>query len=362
VKKFDKSFTIINTKYFYKEEDFMKKFLALLLTLCLVVCTFAACDTNTAEDTAEGGDSTLQIDGVADVVGSLTMGTGGESGTYYAFGGVLSTIIGQVSQIGVTVVSTGGSKDNIVSMDSGIYQLGTVQSDVMTYAYEGTNTFKEDGAIKSFRVVGALYAETVQMVTVDKNIASVADLKGKSVCVGDVGSGTYFNTIDVLKAYDMTINDITPVYQSFGDSTESLKDGKIDAAFLCAGAPTTAVTELAASTPVYLISIDKDHMAKLLEACPYYAEYSIPAGTYEGFDEDTVTVTVKCTLICSEDLDEDLVYALTKIIFEAKDAITDLHAKGAELDLEFATSGITVPFHAGAAKYYKEKGIEVATA
>ena len=341
----------------------MKKFLALLLTLSLVVFTFAACGEKGEEQPApDGGEQTVAVDGVADVVGQVTMGTGGESGTYYAFGGVLSTIIGQASQIGVTVVSTGGSKDNIVSMDSGIYQLATVQSDVMSYAYEGTNTFEEDGAIKSFNVVGALYPETVQMVTVDKSIASVADLKGKSVCVGDVGSGTYYNTIDVLAAYDMTIKDVTPVYQSFGDSTESLKDGKIDAAFLCAGEPTTAVVELAASTPVFLISIDEEHMDKLLKACPYYSEYTIPAGTYEGFDEDTTTITVKCTLICSADLDEDLVYAITKIIFEAKDAITELHDKGSKLDLEFATADITVPFHPGAAKYFAEKGIEVKTA
>ena len=340
----------------------MKKILALLLTFALVIATFAACGPTEEPADDNGGDTpAIEIEGVGDVTAALTMGTGGESGTYYAFGGVLANVIDQASQIGITVVSTGGSKDNIVSMDSGIYQLATVQSDVMAYAHDGTNTFEEDGAIDSFKVIGALYAETVQIVTVDPAIKSVADLKGKSVCVGDVGSGTYYNTVDVLAAYDMTIDDITPVYQSFGDSTESLKDGKIDAAFLCAGAPTTAVTELSTSSDVYLISIDDEHMKKLLDSCPYYAEYTIPANTYEGFAEDTTTITVKCTLICSADLEDDVVYALTKIIFEAKDAITALHDKGNELDLTFATEGITVPFHAGAAKYFEEKGVTVAT-
>ena len=340
----------------------MKKILALLLTFALVIATFAACGSTEEPADDNGGDTpAIEIEGVGDVTAALTMGTGGESGTYYAFGGVLANVIDQASQIGITVVSTGGSKDNIVSMDSGIYQLATVQSDVMAYAHDGTNTFEEDGAIDSFKVIGALYAETVQIVTVDPAIKSVADLKGKSVCVGDVGSGTYYNTVDVLAAYDMTIDDITPVYQSFGDSTESLKDGKIDAAFLCAGAPTTAVTELSTSSDVYLISIDDEHMTKLLDSCPYYAEYTIPANTYEGFAEDTKTITVKCTLICSADLEDDVVYALTKIIFEAKDAIIKLHDKGNELDLTFATEGITVPFHAGAAKYFEEQGITVAT-
>ena len=351
----------------------MKKLIALLLCMAMMVCVFAGCGgapsiaetpasapaeaASAAEAPAEAAPAEA-----AAVSANLTMGTGGESGTYYAFGGVLGTYVGQQSGINITVVSTGGSKDNIVSMNDGIYQLATVQSDVMAYAYQGTNSFAESGAITSFRTIGALYAETVQIVTVDPSITSVADLKGKSICVGDVGSGTYYNTIDVLAAYDMTLEDVNPVYQSFGDSTESLKDGKIDAAFICAGAPTTAVTELAASAGVNLISIDDEHMEKLLAACPYYASYTIPAGTYAGFDQDATTITVKATLICSADVDEKVAYNLTKLIFEGKEAITALHDKGKELDLTFATEGIAVPFHAGAAKYFAEKGVTVETA
>ena len=350
----------------------MKKLFALLLSVIMVLTMFAGCGeapsavtgetTPASEATSATASEAAPAEETSSVSASLTMGTGGESGTYYAFGGVLGTYVGQNSDIAINVVSTGGSKDNLVSMNDNIYQLATVQSDVMAYAYQGTNSFAESGAITSFRVLGALYAETVQIVTVDPSITSVADLKGKSVCIGDVGSGTYYNTIDVLAAYDMTLEDITPVYQSFGDSTESLKDGKIDAAFLCAGAPTTAVTELAASSGVNMVSIDEEHMAKLLEACPYYASYTIPAGTYQGFDQDTTTITVKATLVCSADIDEDVAYTLTKIIFDGKEGITALHDKGSELDLTFATEGIAVPFHAGAAKYFAEKGVTVETA
>lgn len=346
----------------------MKKLIALLMAMIMVLGLFAGCGEAppVAADPASEAASAVEEGSAAapasDVTASLTMGTGGESGTYYAFGGVIGTYVGQQSGIAINVVSTGGSKDNLVSMNDNIYQLATVQSDVMTYAYNGTNGFDESGAITSFRVVGALYAEAIQIVTVDPEITSVADLKGKSVCIGDVGSGTYYNTIDVLAAYDMTLDDIKPVYQSFGDSTESLKDGKIDAAFLCAGAPTTAVTELAASTGVNLVSIDDEHMAKLLEACPYYATYTIPGGTYQGFDADTTTITVKATLVCSADLDEEVIYNLTKIIYEGKDGISALHDKGKELDTTFATDGIAVPFHAGAAKYFAEKGVTVETA
>ncbi len=349
----------------------MKKLIALLMAMVMVLCMFAGCGdappvaeeaAPASEAASEAAASAESAAPASEVSASLTMGTGGESGTYYAFGGVLGNYIGQNSGISINVVSTGGTKDNIVSMNDNIYQLATVQSDVMTYAYNGSNGFEESGAITSFRVLGALYAETVQIVTVDTSITSVADLKGKSVCIGDVGSGTYYNTIDVLAAYDMTLEDINPVYQSFGDSTESLKDGKIDAAFLCAGAPTTAVTELATSAGVNMISIDDEHMAKLLDSCPYYASYTIPGGTYQGFDQDTTTITVKATLVCSADTSDEVAYELVKLIYEGKDAITELHAKGAELDTTFATDGISVPFHAGAAKYFAEKGVTVETA
>ena len=328
----------------------MKKILALVLALCMV---FALCACGSSS-----GDS----DTPAASTVSLNVGTGGESGTYYGYTGILGTVIGQKTNVKLTVVATGGSKDNLVSMQDGMYDLATVQSDVMTYAYNGTNSFADSGKIDGFRVLCALYPETVQIVTTDPSLKTVEDLRGKRVCVGDVGSGTYFNAVDVFAAYDMTIDDISPVYQSFGDSTESLKDGKIDAAFLCAGAPTPSVTELAASKTVYMIGFDDAHMEKLLASCPWYAKLVLPAGTYTGFDEDCATVTVKATLVCRADLDDDTAYTIVKTIMESKDDIAALHEKGNSIDLTFATEGIAVPFAAGAAKYFAENGITVETA
>lgn len=336
----------------------MKKILALVLALCMVfalcACGSSAAEAPAAEAPAAEGEKTVSA--------SLTVGTGGESGTYYGYTGILGTVIGQKTGVKLTVVATGGSKDNLVSMQDGMYDLATVQSDVMTYAYNGTNSFADSGKIDGFRVLCALYPETVQIVTTDPSIKTVDDLRGKRVCVGDVGSGTYFNALDVFAAYDMTMDDVSPVYQSFGDSTESLKDGKIDAAFLCAGAPTPAVTELAASKTVYMIGFDDEHMEKLLAACPWYAKIVLPAGTYAGYDEDCATITVKATLVCRADLDEDVAYTIVKTIMESKDDIVALHEKGSSIDLTFATEGIAVPFASGAAKYFAENGITVATA
>ena len=285
----------------------------------------------------------------------LTMGTGGTAGTYYGFGGVLSTQIKEDADLNVTVVSTGGSTANIQGVDDGDYQLATVQSDVMAYAYNGERLFESNGKIDSFSVIGGLYAEGIQLITCDPTLKNVTDLKGKSVSVGDNGSGVYFNALDVLSAAGLSLEDIKPQYQSFGDSTESLKDGKIDAAFVVAGAPTPSITELATTKGAYLVNIAGDVADNLFASCPYYTEYVIPAGTYDGQTEDAYTVMVKATMIVSADLDEDTVYEITKSIYGSADKI--VHAKAAELSIENATTGMTAPFHPGAAKYFAEQGV-----
>ena len=315
-----------------------KKILALIALSLVLVMALASC----------GGAT------------QLAMGTGGTGGTYFAFGGVLNHYVRNHAGVDCTPVPTDGSKANIQGIDSGDYQLGTVQSDVMAYAWAGSNSFASEGAIKSFRVIGGLYAEAVQLITVDPEIKTVADLAGKKVSIGAPASGVYFNAIDVLAAVGLTESDIKAQYQSFNDSAESLKDGKIDAAFVVAGAPTPAVVELMTTNEnARLVPIDGEVSATIMASCPYYTEYKIPAGTYKGQVEDVTTITVKATLIVSADLDEDTVYNITKAIFDNIDGIKAEHAKGAELSLENATSGMTAPFHKGAAKYFAEKGITV---
>ena len=175
----------------------------------------------------------------------LTFTTGGTSGTYYAFGGVLAQYISDNSDVSVTAVAGEGSASNIDMLDMGYAQLAFVQSDVAYYAYNGIRFAQYEGApVTSFTAIAALYNETVQLVTCDPEIKSMEDLRGKNVSIGAAGSGTYFNAMDFLSAYDMTIDDINPQYLSFGDSADALKDGKIDAAFVVAGAPTTAVVDL----------------------------------------------------------------------------------------------------------------------
>lgn len=298
----------------------------------------------------------------ASALAELTFTTGGTAGTYYAFGGVLAQYIADHSDVQVTAVAGEGSAANIDMLDMGYAQLGFVQSDVAYYAANGIRFEQYEGnPVTSFTALAALYNETVQLVTCDPEIKSMDDLRGKNVSIGAAGSGVYFNAMDFLAAYDMTEADINPQYLSFGDSAEALRDGKIDAAFVVAGAPTVAVVDLCATKGAYLVGLDDEHVAKLKEINGAYTECIIPAGTYDGIDTDTKTVAVKAIIIANGDVTDDEAYAIVSTIFENAADITTQHAKGAELDLNYAAE-CGLNYHPGAAKYFAEKGITVKTA
>ena len=291
---------------------------------------------------------------------NLVLGTGGTTGTYYAVGGVMATVLNPVmKESSLTVTSTGASKANIQLVDVGEADLAIVQNDVMYYAYTGTDLFEDEGAYETFSTVAGLYDETVQIITCNSDIKSVEDLKGKTVSVGDAGSGVEFNAKQILGAYDMSFDDINVVNASFGDSADSLKDGKIDAAFIVAGAPTTAVVDLATTKDVSLVQLDEEHIKKLQENYDFYTETVIPADTYKGVSEDATTVSVRATLIASNDVSEDAVYELLKAMFDNQKDLIAGHAKFEFLNLEDAVKGISVPFHPGAKKYFEEQGIKV---
>ena len=211
---------------------------------------------------------------------TLRFVTGGESGTYYAFGSVIAQHASNNAGVKVVGLSGNGSQANVQELVDGTADFAFCQSDVMAYAYNGTNLF--DTKVEGFSTVAALYMEQVQIVTTNPDIKTVADLAGKSVSIGAPGSGVYFNAIDVLGAYGLTEDDIKPTYQSFGDSADALKNGQIDAAFIVAGAPTTAVTDLATTKDTYLVSLDDEHVAKLLETSDYYTKTVIAKDVYFG--------------------------------------------------------------------------------
>ncbi|MDR0524300.1 MAG: TAXI family TRAP transporter solute-binding subunit [Spirochaetaceae bacterium] len=284
----------------------------------------------------------------------IRMATGGNTGTYYAYGSAVGQILTDKTKTPITVQSTGASKANIQLIAAGEVELAIVQNDVMDYAYRGVELFNGE-KISNFSAVAGLYAEVCQIiVNAASGIVSVADLKGKNVSVGDAGSGVEFNARQILEAYGITFTDIGKQNLSFGASADALRDNKIDAFFCVAGAPTTAVLDLATNKDIAVLSIDRDRADQIIKKYPFYTDFSIPAGTYRGVTQEVPTLAVKATLIASNKLPEDTVYQLVKALFEHKGEIAQAHAKGAELAPTYAVGGISVPFHKGAERYLKE--------
>ncbi|MEF9939345.1 MAG: TAXI family TRAP transporter solute-binding subunit [Clostridium sp.] len=333
--------------------------LAMVSAMVLSACTKSTTAPTTAAPAA--GETTAAAAETAAPAASgtaqtLKLATGGTTGTYYAYGGVIAnTLNSKLPNVQLNVQSTGASKANIFLIDDGEADAALVQNDVMDYASKGTDLFEEDGAVTTFSTAAALYAEVCQIIS-SGDIKSVEDLKGKRISVGDAGSGVEFNARQILEAYGITFDDIEVNNLSFGDSADALKDGKIDAFFCTAGAPTTAISELSTTNAINLLGIDDAHAKALQDKYAFYTQYTVPSGTYKGVDSDVVTVAVKATLIVSDKLSDDVVYELVKGIFDNKDAIVSGHAKGAELDTTYAVEGISVKFHPGAEKYFKEVG------
>ncbi|HHU22811.1 MAG TPA: TAXI family TRAP transporter solute-binding subunit [Clostridiales bacterium] len=327
-----------------------RKAISIISLVLILTLVFSACGKSGSggdKDSSGGGSSV-----------SLKFATGGTTGTYYAFGGIISQVLqDNIEGLSATIHSSGASKANIFELVDGDADIALVQNDVAHYAYTGTDLFEADGAEQGFSIVAGLYAEVCQVVTT-KNITSIDQLKDKRVSVGDTGSGTEFNAKQILEVYGISFDDIDKHNLSFGDSANALKDGKIDAFFCVAGAPTTAIVDLSTTNSINILEVDDEHAAQLKENYGFYSQYTIPGGSYKGVDQDVKTVAVKATLVASNKLSEDVIYSITKTLFEKKDDIAAGHDKGKELSVENAVEGFSsVPFHPGAEKYYKEIGV-----
>lgn len=293
-------------------------------------------------------------------VKEFVLATGGTSGTYYPYGGAVANIWNtKVENMNVTAQATGASKENLRLISSEEAEFAIVQNDVMDYAFHGTDMF-EGQKLGNIAAIGTLYPEVVQIAaSVDSGIKSIADMKGKRVSVGDAGSGVEFNAKQILEGYGLTFDDIKKSNLSFKESSDGIQNGTLDACFVTAGVPNAALQELAISNGLVLIPVDGEAADKICSKYGFYTKVAIPAGTYKGSDTDTPALAIKATLAVSAALDETTVYNLTKALFENQAELAQAHAKGNDLSIEKAVTGISVPFHAGAAKYFAEVGYPV---
>ena len=226
----------------------------------------------------------------------------------------------------------------------------------MDYALKGIELFSGE-KVETFSTIATLYPEIVQIVVAkDSSINSVADMKGKAISVGDAGSGVEANAKQILEAYGLTFDDLNARRLSFKESGAALKDKQIEGFFVTAGIPNAAIQEIATIGGVKLLSIDAETKKKLMDKYKFYTEFTISKDTYNGMEADAATVAVKATLIANNDVPESVIYNITKTLFEKQPALAQAHAKGNDLKLQDAVMGVSVPFHPGAAKYFKEKG------
>ncbi|MGE5577026.1 MAG: TAXI family TRAP transporter solute-binding subunit, partial [Syntrophothermus sp.] len=242
----------------------------------------------------------------------LVIATGGTAGTYYPLGGALAQIFNsKVKNVNAIAQTTGASVENVRLIGKKEVDIAFVQNDITDYAYNGEEVFKEK--LANFGVMASLYPEIVQIVvSADSNIKSVADLKGKKVSVGAAGSGVEANARQILNAYGLTYKDISPNFLSFAESADQFKDKHLDAIFVVAGAPTAAIQDISASRKVRILSIPRQMSEKIQKKYPFFSEITIPANTYSGQTEEVATLAVRAMLIVRKDLDEGLVYNLTK--------------------------------------------------
>ena len=286
------------------------------------------------------------------------LATGGTSGTYYPFGGAIANIWNtKIANMNVTAQATGASAENLRLISNGDAEFATVQNDVMDYAYRGSDMFAGQ-KLPNLASIGTLYPEVVQIAaSKSSGINSVADLHGKRVSVGDAGSGVEFNAKQILEGYGLTFDDIKKNNLSFKESAEGLQNGTLDACFITAGVPNSALQELAFTAGLVLIPVNGVEADAICNKYSFYTKTTIPAGTYKGTDVDTEALAIKATLAVSASLDEATVYEMTKALFENLDELGAAHAKGKEVSAQSAVTGISVPFHPGAAKYFKEIGV-----
>lgn len=323
-----------------------KKSIAIMLTLVLVLSVVVGC----GSEKASGGDKNY-----------ISIATGGTSGTYYPLGGAIAKIFNDnVEGVTANAQSTGASVENIGLVSKGETEIAFIQSDITFYAYEGIENFADTGKVENIRGMAMLYPEVVQIVAnASAGINSIEDLRGKNVAIGAPGSGTEANARQILGAHGITYDDLGKAdYLSFGEAADQLKDNHIDAAFVTAGLPTSALVEVSTSNDIVVVPMDKAKLDALSAEYPFYTGVTIPGGSYRNNDDDVLAAAVMAMLVVPEDLDEDLMYNLTKQLFEQRQVIIDTHDRGNDIKLETAIEGMPIELHPGSARYYEEAGVK----
>ncbi|MBQ7739543.1 MAG: TAXI family TRAP transporter solute-binding subunit [Desulfovibrionaceae bacterium] len=288
----------------------------------------------------------------------LTFATGGTSGVYFPLGGAIAQVLTAKSNgaLDVTAQASGASVENIRLIDAGEVNMAIVQNDIADAAYNGTAPFKKK--FPNARAIARLYPEYLHIVaSTNSNIKKMADFKGHKVSVGVRGSGNELNCRQIFKFFGLSYKNITPMFLPYGDTAEQFKDRLLDGFIFTIGTPNPAIQDITTAQEVRFIPLQDSDIDAITKQFPYLVKDSIPANTYKGQTQPVPTLSVQAILIVNKNMSDEDAYNITKTLFDNLPEIANEYDMAAEISLKQAKNGITIPFHPGAEKYFKEKGL-----
>jgi TRAP transporter TAXI family solute receptor len=284
--------------------------------------------------------------------------TGGTSGVYYPLGVALSNIYAKaISDAKSSVQATKASVENLNLLQVGRGEIAFALGDSVSLAWAGNKEAGFPAKLDKLRGIAGIYPNYIQIVaSADSGIRTLADLKGKRISVGAPKSGTELNARTVLGAAGVSYKDFNKLeYLAFGESVDLMKNRQLDATLQSAGLGVSSIRDLANSIAIAIVPIPAQVVRKIND--PAFAPAVIPAGTYQGQSEDVPTVAIGNFMVTQSDVSEDLVYQMTKSTFENLDALVAAHVAAKTIKLENSLTGMPVPVHPGAARFYREKGM-----
>ena len=279
----------------------------------------------------------------------LSWHAGGTGGTYFPLSNEFKTVVEDNTDYSLNVQSTGASVENVGSLDSGEADFALIQNDIASFAKNGTGIDAFEGeAIESLRGVATLYPETITLITLQgTGIEQLSDLSGATINTGDLGSGTQVNALQILESAG--IEDFTEQNASFSQAADQLRNDDIDAAFVVGGYPVGAVEDLANTNDINIVPISGDNREAAKNDASWFADDTIPGGTYGGVDEDVETVAVQAMIATSAEQSDEAVETVTAAIF---DNVSDLSLKTDFIGADSAQDGMSIELHSGAAAYF----------
>ncbi|MFW5969060.1 MAG: TAXI family TRAP transporter solute-binding subunit [Halofilum sp. (in: g-proteobacteria)] len=306
---------------------------------------------------------TLAVPGVAAADQFATIGTGGVTGVYYPAGGAICRLVNADRDehgIRCSAESTGGSIYNLNTLRKGELDFGVAQSDWQYHSYKGTSDYEEDGPHEGLRAVFALHPEPFTVVArADADIKDFQDLKDKRVNVGNPGSGQRATMEILMDEMGWSMDDFKLASElKSAEQSQALCDNKVDAFVFTVGHPSGSIEEALTTCDTNLVNVTGDAVDKLVDENPYYSVATIPGGTYDRQKEDVTTFGVRATLVSSDEVDADVVYEVTRAVFENFDEFKGLHPALEILKKEeMVEESLSAPLHEGAKRYYEEAGL-----